>query len=200
MEAVMIDHVYPMGTDWIEKPIKGFYQVIHAGNGEFIRAKRAGLHAIIQVSDDIEDGCLDVVAMVELEKKISAEFMHMVYQDFLEHLPDERLAWVTDTLMMFPAQVANGGMVKPKNPFDPFIENVLVDIHSHNVMDAYFSGQDNRDEGKGFRVYIVIGRVGSGRPQIRARVGIFGHFMDIPMETVAELPEGLNFEDLHESA
>lgn len=193
----MIEHVYPKDADWINKPIKGFYQWIHAGNGEFVRARRAGLHAIIQVTEICEAICTSIYPIVELDKKITPDLMGMIYEDFMEHLPNERLAWFTENLLIFPAQVASRGMVRAKNPFDPFIENVLVDVHSHNTMDAYFSGQDNRDEAQGFRAFVVIGRLGSQMPQIKARVGIFGYFVDVPMETVATLPEGLKFEDLY---
>jgi PRTRC genetic system protein A len=196
----MIDHVYPVDETWIQKPIKGFYQIIHAGNGEFIRAKRDGLHAIIQITDIPEAGCIDVAPIVELDKKINAGFMHIIYEDFVEHLPNERLVWVGSQVATFPRQVATPAMVKAKDPFDPWLANTIFDVHSHNTMDAYFSGQDDRDEGKGFRVYIVIGRVGSEMPQIRARVGCFGHFMAVPIQTVADLPEGLLFEDLHEKS
>ena len=43
-------------------------------------------------------------------------------------------------------------------------------------MRAYFSDTDNRDE-TGFRIYGVMGEIFSN-PQIRMRVGIYGHFYE----------------------
>ncbi len=195
----MIEHVYPNEqTDW-SAPIKGFYQVVHAGNGEFIRAKRAGLEVAIKLSDTSEPGCSTIPGMVHVERKIEAAAVGRIYDDFVRHLPNERLVWITrDQMVLAPKQKASQGMVKAVDNFHPALENVLFDVHSHNTMDAYFSSQDDRDESRGFRVYIVIGRVGTKKPQIKARIGAFGHFMNVPIETVAELPERINFEDCFE--
>lgn len=196
----MIDHVFPHSADWKEKPIKGFHQIVHAGNGEFIRAKRAGLHAIIQISEICESVVTSIDPVVEVEKKISAAAIAGIYKDFLRHLPNERLIWISkDGMMLAPRQRASQGMVKALDPFHPSLEHVIFDVHSHNKMEAYFSGQDDEDESKGFRVYIVIGRVGSKRPQIAARIGCFGHFQNVPIQTVADLPSALKFEDIHEA-
>jgi PRTRC genetic system protein A len=196
----MIDHIYPTeNTDW-DAPIKGFYQVVHASNGEFIRAKRDGLEVTIRVSDAVEPACSSIPEMVRVEKKIEAEALGRLYGDFVRHLPNERLVWITKDLMMLaPRQRASPGKVKAVDPYHPALANVLFDVHSHNTMEAYFSSQDDKDESRGFRVYIVIGMVGSPRPQIKARVGAFGHFMNVPIEMVAILPESIKFEDRYES-
>jgi PRTRC genetic system protein A len=197
----MIDHVYPKDADWMDKPIKGFYQMVHAGNGEFIRAKRAGLHVIMQVSEICESVVSSIDPIVQLDRKIEADAMGRIYADFVKHLPNERLVWIsTGQMILAPRQKASQGSVRAVDPFHPALENVLFDVHSHNTMDAYFSSQDDKDESRGFRVYIVIGKVGSRMPLIKARIGCFGHFMDIPIQTVADLPERPNFEDAYESA
>jgi PRTRC genetic system protein A len=69
----------------------------------------------------------------------------------------------------------------------------LIEIHSHHRMAAFFSGTDTADE-QGFRLYGVLGRLDSeGRsgPEIRLRIGIYGHFWEIPAATVLSLPWGL---------
>lgn len=69
--------------------------------------------------------------------------------------------------------------------------NVVLELHSHHEMRAFFSGVDNRDE-QGCRFYAVIGRIYS-RPEIRLRLGVYGDFVDLP---AAALFEGLGpFED-----
>lgn len=189
--------IQPLSPD---TPIHGFYQYIHASNGVFVRARRKGLYAMVPISDEGEDWCIPIEPVVEVENKISENVIEQIYGDFVKSLPNERLAWVTSNIdLIFPAQIATPGMVKPINEFDPQIENVLFDVHSHNTMEAYFSGQDNKDESKGFRVFIVIGKVGTQRPQIKARVGVFGHFMDIPISSVANIPAHLQLEDVYET-
>lgn len=197
----MISRSYLVQPLSLDTPIHGFYQHIHAGNGVFVRARRKGLYAIVPISDEGEDFCIPLEPVVELENKISESAIEQIYIDFVKSLPNERLAWVTSNIeVIFPAQLATPGMVKPLDEFDPLIENVLFDVHSHNTMEAYFSGQDNKDESKGFRVFIVIGKVGTLRPQIKARVGVFGHFMDVPISAVANIPSHLRLEDLYETA
>lgn len=77
-----------------------------------------------------------------------------------------------------PKQSAGGAHVT----FLDFAE-ASVDLHSHNSMAAFFSGQDDADE-TGLRFYCVIGKLNSYRPQIAARVGVYGHTMRVPALTI----------------
>lgn len=197
----MIDHLYLTSMHDLDRPIKGFYQEIQAGNGRFIRAKRDGLEAIIRVSGHTADFCLPIYESVKVERKISAAMLDVILTDFREYLPNERLAWIMrDGSCVFPAQAINPGFVSTIDEHNPEIGNVIYDVHSHNTMDAYFSDQDNRDESNGFRIFIVVGKLDMNTPQIRARVGIFGHFQEIPIESVASIPFGINMRDVHETA
>ena len=53
-----------------------------------------------------------------------------------------------------------------------------MDIHSHNLMDAYFSSTDNSDE-KATRIYAVIGRLDKLFRDISMRISVGGKFVDI---------------------
>lgn len=64
--------------------------------------------------------------------------------------------------------------------------SVVLDLHSHHSMSAYFSSTDNADE-QGCRFYAVIGRIYS-RPEIRLRLGLYGDFIELP---ATELFDGL---------
>ncbi len=61
-----------------------------------------------------------------------------------------------------------------------------MDLHSHNIMPAFFSATDNADE-KAARVYIVVGRLQDTQPQIIARISCSGYFQSIPLESVLEV-------------
>ena len=78
---------------------------------------------------------------------------------------------------------------------------VVAEFHSHGSLSAFFSATDDRDE-QGFRIYGVAGRLHSARPELRLRVGVYGHFapaewsqvFDGPhpaLRLVAEEPESL---------
>jgi PRTRC genetic system protein A len=59
---------------------------------------------------------------------------------------------------------------------------VLLDLHSHHGMDAYFSGTDDRDD-TGLSVSAVIGNIYT-RPIIVVRINVFGQRHTVPALTV----------------
>ena len=75
--------------------------------------------------------------------------------------------------------------------------SAVVDLHSHNSMPAFWSHTDNQDE-RGLRFYAVIGRLDTDRPEIRCRVGVYGHHWPVPATTIFE--SAGPFVDLEEDA
>ncbi|MCC6177292.1 MAG: hypothetical protein IT305_18485, partial [Chloroflexi bacterium] len=59
----------------------------------------------------------------------------------------------------------------------------VLEIHSHGSHAAVFSSIDDHDE-QGLRLYGVVGRLGTERPELALRVGAYGHFLSVPWETV----------------
>jgi len=59
---------------------------------------------------------------------------------------------------------------------------VLLDLHSHHGMDAYFSATDDRDD-VGLSVSAVIGKIYT-RPTIRCRLNVYGNRWNIPARLV----------------
>lgn len=82
-----------------------------------------------------------------------------------------------------PRQQATSGSVHYHGGEEP---SIVLDLHSHHEMPAFFSDTDNRDE-QGCRFYAVIGRIYS-RPEIRLRLGAYGDFVSV---RPAALFEGL---------
>ncbi|HEX8708848.1 MAG TPA: Mov34/MPN/PAD-1 family protein [Pyrinomonadaceae bacterium] len=67
-------------------------------------------------------------------------------------------------------------------------ERAIIEVHSHHHDKAYFSPEDDEDEGgMSFRVYGVLGTIFS-RPALRTRIGLFGHFFLYPAAEFFELP------------
>ena len=71
-------------------------------------------------------------------------------------------------------------------PYVPGTQIVLT-IHSHNTMPAFFSKIDDADERVGFGIYGVVGRLDLETPQTRFRVCINGDFLEIPLEQLFEI-------------
>lgn len=72
----------------------------------------------------------------------------------------------------------------------PELENdcvLMMDVHSHGRMNAFFSSIDDHDE-KGTRLFMVIGRL-DGAVQCRLRAGIAGSYQEVPVGDVFELEE-----------
>jgi len=59
---------------------------------------------------------------------------------------------------------------------DPNQANIIVELHSHNTMPAYFSPTDDRDE-QGGRFYAVMGHVDQPYPELTLRLGMYGHWL-----------------------
>ena len=58
------------------------------------------------------------------------------------------------------------------------LAGVLAEFHSHGSARAFFSPTDDRDE-QGFRIYGVVGRLDTPQPELRLRVGVYGHFAPV---------------------
>ena len=82
--------------------------------------------------------------------------------------------WPPGWRVSVPKQQASAGRVSYRGGSEP---TIVLDLHSHHEMDAYFSSTDNRDE-QGCRFYAVIGCIYS-RPEIRLRLGLFGDFIEL---------------------
>lgn len=61
---------------------------------------------------------------------------------------------------------------------------VILDLHSHGGMPAFWSATDDGDE-QGFRAYGVIGRLDT-EPEIRLRLGVYGCWFSLPVTALFE--------------
>jgi PRTRC genetic system protein A len=80
--------------------------------------------------------------------------------------------------LLRPAQVAGPASVVYRPPRD-----ALLQLHSHGPHPAHFSATDDADE-QAFALYGVVGRLGSERPEVALRVGVYGYFLPVPWEAV----------------
>ncbi|HEU4328831.1 MAG TPA: Mov34/MPN/PAD-1 family protein [Roseiflexaceae bacterium] len=66
---------------------------------------------------------------------------------------------------------------------------VLVDLHSHGALEAFFSSMDNDDDGGWLSVSAVIGNVVE-RPGIAVRLNVYGHHQRVrALDVFTTLPD-----------
>jgi len=172
-------------------PINALYQYLTAANGVFLRAERPGLKVLLQVA--IGTGTIRGLQNLDelVECRAPESVMEIILYEAQKVLPNECLFYLAPNgdqwNITMPDQIRTPGTVNPVNSDDPAGAIALIEVHSHNTMDAYFSATDDKEESFGFRVYAVIGRVNTARPQIVVRIGVHGMFFPIPAHWVFDL-------------
>ena len=153
------------------------YNYILARNGLFIRAENEHLEATIQVAEASVRGLAPLAKRVALKHgPIHGLLWEGAYKIFLEDPASEcymAIVWVRDRYELTrPQQDATAASVKYERP-----RNVVVDIHSHGVIKAFFSTTDDQDD-QGLKISIVVGNLDKGPwypDRIASRVCVFGY-------------------------
>ena len=175
------------------------FDYVLAGNGLFVRGAREGLSVCFPVSNFEVRGLPELSASFELKHErvplhqaqamvgMSTHFAERGLETLFHFTLDDQGHWRLHN----PEQMRKPSSCRPMHdgPGSTY-ERAFIEAHSHHSMRAYFSSVDNRDE-TGFRIYAVMGELFK-EPRIRVRVGVYGHFWEIPAEWVFELPEGLS--------
>ncbi|HKX30638.1 MAG TPA: hypothetical protein VJ302_23315 [Blastocatellia bacterium] len=184
----------------------GLFDYVLGATGVFVHGKRESLEVCFPIAD--ADGEIRGLSEVEQVFKFdlppvpeplvsamletSAKFaeldsgletlFHLIYSPVYP--------WNNGWELVEPAQERTAITCRPLDdgPGSTY-EKAIIEVHSHHRMAARFSGQDDRDE-RGFRIYGVMGAIPRD-PEIRVRVGVYGHFEEIPAALVMELPTGL---------
>ena len=168
------------------------YAYIMAGNGVCLYANRDDLEVLIPVSRATIAGLPPLEPFVNLPR-VPAILMRDILQESKEILPNEILFWFNfdhdrqDWNVDAPRQICRPSSVFPVDKSDPLGIRALIDLHSHALMEPFFSRTDNKDE-QGFRIFAVIGKVNE-QAEIRVRAGVYGNYWNIPASMIFELPE-----------
>ena len=168
------------------------YAYILAGNGVFLYANREDLEVLIPVSRATIAGLPPLKPFVHMPR-VPAVLLQHILQASKENLPNEILFWFNFDHkrqvwnLDAPLQNCTPASAVPADRNDPLGTKALIDLHSHALMDPFFSRADNKDE-QGFRIFAVIGRVNE-KPLIMVRVGVYGNYWNIPASMMFELPE-----------
>lgn len=182
------------------------FDVITAGNGVFVRATHPDFEVLMPHLVGPVRGLDPLEASLDLRvPRIPAALLEPVFHianrvadtrgrrvESLFYLRYDYAARVWE--LVYPDQIATPGSVIPADsgPGSPFAD-ALVELHSHHDLSlgARFSSRDDRDEGTRVRLFAVIGHT-SRAPEIRLRVGVLGHFFEVPAEHLFQLPAGVS--------
>jgi hypothetical protein len=188
-------------------------EYVHGSNGVLARSRREGIEAALPAGFSFTDlpGLAPVApyvrwelprvpaALVEVMLNVSRAACTPNPAEALFYLhygpaPEDRGQLVTRDgwNLEMPAQRATADSVEPvETGAGTATARALIEVHSHHSMRADFSEGDDKDEVGWFRVYAILGNIFE-RPEIRARVSVFGgHVCEWPAREFFELPDEL---------
>ena len=168
----------------------GFDYVLGSG-GLYVQSESAHLTARVLAAPCEVRGLAPVAEKVELAHgPIPARLFEMGLDWFLDD-PDTEfffaVRWDESSYrLVVPPQEGTATSLEYEPP-----AGVVAEFHSHGTSRAFFSKTDDGDE-QGFRIYGVVGRLNKYRPELRLRVGVYGHFAPVDWSQVFDgLPHGL---------
>lgn len=171
-----------------------YYDYIVAANGLFIEAENKLLEVRIPVAD------CEIRGLSPLNTKfiltfggIPQRFFDLALDMFLADTSKEHyVAVIGDSGYHFhvPSQEKEAGKVVYECE-----DRVVLDMHSHGVMGAWFSHRDDEDE-TGLKVYGVIGSLDK-TPVVKLRLGVYGYWLPLSWKKVFDgaLAGAIEFEE-----
>lgn len=163
------------------------YNYILAANGLFLRASNPLLSATIQIAPAEVRGLGHLTERLELTHgRIPWSLMEYVLHFLVSPGREElylAVVWENGAYQrVIPTQ--SGG---PTSVQYQRARHVLLDIHTHGKMRAFFSGTDDRDE-QGFQLYMVVGRLDHLVKEVALRLGGYGYFAPLDWSEVFDRP------------
>ena len=166
------------------------YDYMFAANGTFIHAKNEIMDvtmplSIIREKEKMIRGLHMLEPKLWLPKRVPAMDLRYMLHVAQAASPNEILFYFrwsgAEWRMDIPPQKSGHAAVQPLESG----EYVPIEVHSHNIMPAFFSSTDNRDE-NGLRIYGVLGRVDRPVVDFKLRISIYGHYSVLPYQLVFE--------------
>lgn len=175
-------------------PLEGCgHRLLMASDGVYYEAVRPWFHLVKRIAD-LEPICMPygtVEEKTELRIDFPLELTQQFRLDALDYYPNECSAWITMNTVsgefryiMLDAIEARPDFLRVHRPTLPDNEVLVLDLHSHGALPAFFSGQDDRDDRGEFKIAGVIGNVGDDTPTAKFRLCAGGMFM--PLKVNAE--------------
>ena len=171
------------------------YDYVLGSGGVYVQSQGANLTARVLVAPGTVRGLAPVAEKVQLTHgPIPAGLFEAGLRWFQDAPDTERFFAVRwdgqGYRLVVPPQVGTATRLAYQPP-----AGVVAEFHSHGGSRAFFSATDDRDE-QGFRIYGVVGRLDAPLPELRLRVGVYGHFAPLDWPQVFDGPQpGLRLMD-----
>ena len=151
------------------------YDYVLGTGGVYVQSQSANVVARVLVAPGSVRGLAPVVEKLALTHGPIPGYLFELGLRWFQETPDtERffaVRWDWDTYrVVVPEQVGTASSLTYRPP-----AGVVAEFHSHGRGRAFFSATDDRDE-QGFRIYGVVGKLDTPWPELRLRVGVYGHF------------------------
>ena len=164
------------------------YDYVLGSGGVYVQSQGAHLTARVLVAPGAVRGLAPVAEKVALTHgPIPAQLFEVGLRWFQDAPDTERffaVRWDGDGYrLVVPPQAGTATRLAYQPP-----AGVVAEFHSHGSSRAFFSATDDRDE-QGFRIYGVVGRLDALRPELRLRVGVYGHFAPVEWSQVFDGPD-----------
>ncbi len=163
------------------------YDYVLGSGGVYVQSQGAHLTARVAVGPCTVRGLAPVAEKLQLTHgPVPAQLFELGLRWFQDDPDIERLFAVrwdgAAYRLVVPPQAGTATRLAYAPP-----AGVVAEFHSHGGSRAFFSATDDRDE-QGFRIYGVVGRLDSPLPELRLRVGVYGHFAPVDWPQVFDGP------------
>ena len=163
------------------------YDYVLGSGGLYVQSESAHLTARVPVAPCTVRGLAPVVEKVGLAHgPIPAQLFELGLRWFRDDPDTERFFAVRWDGRSYRLVVPEQEGTATRLAYVP-LAGVVAEFHSHGSSRAFFSATDDRDE-QGFRIYGVVGRLATPRPELSLRVGVYGHFAPLDWSQVFDGP------------
>lgn len=153
-----------------------YYNYILAANGLFIEAENPLISARVMISECEIRGLAPMENKIDLTYgKMPQHLFDLALDSFLASPGEEQYIAVVGSdgySLSVPVQDKEGGRVVYEVK-----DSVVLEMHSHAHMSAFFSPKDNEDE-KGLKISAVVGRL-NATPELNLRISVYGYFFPL---------------------
>lgn len=160
-----------------------FYDYVVAENGVFVEAEGELLAARVPVATGKIRGLAPCETKVVLRYGLIPKYLFDLALDAMLADTSKELyvavTWSNGYHLYIPEQKDMTGSISYL-----LGDQVILDLHSHGKMTAWFSGVDNKDE-QGLRLYGVVGKLPDA-PELQLRIGVYGYHAMVPWREVFE--------------
>lgn len=178
----MVEYEIVKGGAAIPSAKEAGYRYLLGSNGVFIQAQNPVFDAVVEVGDST---WRDIPGLQSIEPYIRIK--QGLIPETLLHAAHHRMAQEPDIEMhlqiVFHENAYHLVFIKSGEAYsvddidDADFGQVVMELHSHTAhMPAFFSRTDT-DHALGFRLYAVIGYVGTEKAQAKIMLGVYGHLV-----------------------